>query len=333
MPTRVLSVFSSYELLGKSLPGMAFLLGLISISPNRFSSLPARFSQNIAQSVILALAIIVAIVILGIFIGEAVHTMAVNIENTLGWVGRRYRGYTDFMSDRRIWQDRSEDKNRGDNGGPFSILPNTPDSIEDKYSERTPWGILKYNWKRNVIAWSHKRIRGFRNLLMHHRVVFVSYIFRDSDYSRYAPTIDDETLREELGYREREFVRFFGNEFQIDELKNAYPYAIGLIDEPGTSRALRFQAIYAFCRGMWVILLLMFVAYMFIIVKEINIINYNPIVAKILQPEEFDVLTILVFLSMLSFMNSSGRYKRYFVQYLVIEIFISQIWERRSADN
>lgn len=125
-----------------------------------------------------------------------------------------------------------------------------------------------------------------------------------------------------------------------DELKDLYTLVRGVVHFDGRGRSRTFQAIYAFCRSMWVLtIILWFVYYVYIGVRLFNIptllanhlpldassqIVYTPLLTQYVpSPEIVSILSTVVFLSgHKMFRKSTDEYKRYFTEYLISDFIL-----------
>lgn len=123
-------------------------------------------------------------------------------------------------------------------------------------------------------------------------------------------------------------------------VKDLYTFVRGVVHFDGRGRSRTFQAIYAFCRSMWVLSIVLWVIYYgYVSVRLLHIpsvlarhlgsdatneIIYTPLLTEYIpQPEVVLLLSTLVLLtSHKMFRSSTDEYKEYFTEYLISDFLI-----------
>lgn len=91
---RLLQLLGSYDFFGKAVPGAALLFGLWLLLPENI--LPVSSGEG-GATLFNLLALIIVFFILGLMIGQGVHTFADNIEKAFRWVLKRVVDFTQIL--------------------------------------------------------------------------------------------------------------------------------------------------------------------------------------------------------------------------------------------
>lgn len=334
MPTRIYGSFDSYDIVGKSLPGIAFLLGILTYLPNFLVQEWISTGRDLPESLLVFIIIITFIVLVGVLIGEGVHTIAVNIELMFGWLSKRAVG-----TKRLLFQAFP--------GLKENIERIIPEELDRKTQTRNPlWKNVFHNWTYGMWSWMMRRYRMLSIILLGHRHVFERNLKEDIDVEQLFPDVaeDDQTHQNEqtlaerlerhdtgisqLPFFKRHFIRKCLNEFHVNwgDLRLVYPVITSTLENEDFSRSQKFQATYAFCRAMWVNSFLLAISYLLLIFypKEhifIEGLLYTSIIRANFDNSHIGLIIIILFLIMGVFMDSSGRYKQYYVEYLIAETY------------
>ena len=97
MASRLSGLFNSYDFFGKSIPGVVLLLGLVTFLPESMLT-AAEVDISIRNIAVLT----VAGLVLGLIFGEAVHNLAINIEQMFYWSRERTYDIFNLINIREI---------------------------------------------------------------------------------------------------------------------------------------------------------------------------------------------------------------------------------------
>lgn len=302
MPGRISSVFGSYDFFGKSLPGISLVLGLTPLLPK--DSIPR---PTIPENLFAFIVLFAAIVLIGTLLGEVVHTITIYFETLFAWVGRRFLNTIRLIKD-FCGQDAKESQAQ------FTRLRNH----EDPPSE----GLVE-GWKFNIRKWFRSRFYDIVAILLSHRKLFQLRIESYLEFPN--PGVGQTTTEVRLTHRNLlDKVRKDIIEVEKD-VTDIYPIIVTALSNEDQSRAFKFQARYAFCRGMWIVLFILAFIYWLILG---DIVNWTP---KAMQYQSYIsshspnvigmISFIILFLSSL-FAFASGKYKNLYLDYLMVEFYV-----------
>ena len=301
MANQLLELFGSYDLFGKAVPGAVLLLGILSLLPSTIFELPTISSSEALVNLAVFLAIVL---LLGLMIGQAVHTFADNIEKIFRWVGQRVVHTLQYLRVR--FPSVTFD---------LSIIQDDDDS--ESLSER-----VIQSWRNNTLEWCRKRFWGTYDSLTSHRRLFAQSI--KWNYG------ENETRWPE-GKKGILYDRFCEQYQQIydqdirrqvpEDIENIYPLLTSRLSIQGTNEHRKFQSIYSFCRSMWVVCFLLFIGYSYTIYadKLFGVSNYVPEILMLIPESARLLLPLIAGTIMMIFMDASGTYKRHFIEYLIAD--------------
>lgn len=305
MPSRIISVFGSYDFYGKSFPGMAFLAGILTLIPATWIF---RFeTENLPETLAFFVILLTIIVLLGTLIGEAVHALGIYIENSVAWFGNRIKNMVELGRDEecipsleRVYQPITN--------------PKQPDE-EEQIGYSLTRRILQ-NWKYGILNWINRRLEGIRLALIRHRILFTSKITRPLGLPEEGPK---ERNVSDLDAVQQYLVETAEDEFAVESKEDAscvYPVVVTALASNEITRPDEFQARYSFCRSMWVTLLLMTLSY--------SLLSAFPYVTLIeyLFPQWQNLVPVFI-LFLLFFLISAGKYKKHYVEYLMSGFYIA----------
>jgi hypothetical protein len=264
----------------------------------------ANSQVSISESLISIVLISVTVIVIGTFMGESIHTLAIVIEKTFDWIGRRYTNFRNLF-----YNYSSSSKSRIKNMG--------RELSEYEKNEMNLIQQLLHNWIHGSWNWLESRYDLAKYVLIGHRRVLELYLFDNVNTNESV-----EEMVSEMNVYKEHFVRKATFIYNIDvtDVSSYYPVLTTQLEEYELSRAMKFQSLYAFCRGMWVAAFLIGTAYVAVLFLPHNwtpsVMNYESII-QILPTQAILLLTILLAILMVLFMNSAGRYKLLYIQYLL----------------
>lgn len=317
MQNGLVSLLSSYDIFGKSIPGTVFFLGIISLFPASLNgSSPAGESTGAAFTGIEILSelsprailpIIALALFLGLIFGEGVHTFAVNSERFVAWLGRIM--YSSLSLIRRIFPEL------------YQYLSSDIDYT--KISERES---SFYDQLQGVIDWFKRRYYGATDAFVGHRRLFaINCLSNYGDEPGRRKEDEPKHIYEKFQTR---FDEIFDRELPKEgeeELMEVYPLVTSVVTQSGSTQYRRFQAIYSFCRSMWVSLALIAAGHAIILFFKPAAYPNSTLGATLFTQLSIPPIWLPVGLgsSVLFFIDATGTYKRHYVEYLVAEFALS----------
>lgn len=313
MDSAIIKYIGSYDFLGKSIPGAVLSIGIYLLLPPQ--------SELLVDSPFAAIEIVSGLVILlivGLMIGQGVHTLADNFEKSFLWIGIRLSHSYEYL---KVFI-----SNLGYN--PF-LKYNSIISKEDFSSKRES---ILYDWIKSTDKWIRKRYWGGYDALIGHRYLFGKSI--EWNYAKY-----DDYRERNRRWSEREkgvlydrfifaYLNIYKEDIRFeepDEIATKYPLITTRLSNYDQLQHRNFQAIYSFCRSMWVVFLLLATSSTLVI---LNLFlfggTYEPI-GLLLVPDwiSYWIPVILTAVSLL-FLDASGTYKRHFIEYMIAEFIVSE---------
>lgn len=301
MQTPVLRLFGSYEFFGKSIPGAVAMLGLISLFPEE------NFPSVFAGELINVAGLLVVLLITGLMVGEGVHTLAENIEKLFHWGARRMKGFFNYI---RAWRNWRLDIN---------TFRYTSEIEEKPLTKRN----IIHAWN-GTIEWVRRRYWGTYDSLVSHRILLGKVI----EWNFYPA---EKTARWVEGDRGRMYELFaksykdtFGDDIRkLDpsEVANQYPLVSGRLEANNNQGFRHFQAIYSFCRSMWVLFFIYTIVFADLVYWNLffgsSVMKTEPIALAVLGPGIRDGVPILLGIGAIVFFDAAGTYKRHFIEYLI----------------
>jgi hypothetical protein len=322
MAHRLLQLFGAYDLFGKSIPGSLLALGLLSLTkPGLLVN--GSSSQNLPTIANIAV-VLVAVLLIGLMIGQGVHTLADNIEKAFLWLARRSRTFVNLVSTgiRRllIW---------------CGVDATFRFDLENNPNDGTTTRFLK-NTIQGVVEWFRRRFWGAYDSLVGHRRLFGKHF--EWNYSGL-----DDGRRWEQGEMGRPYDRFterYVAHFPEDvnprqqppeELVTRYPLVVTTLENSDITTHAPFQSIYSFCRSMWVVFVVLALLFMELLHGQLvrfrlcghemkidlMTLPYEPLGAVVIPQALHPFVVPGLLISALVFFDASGTYKRHYVEYLV----------------
>lgn len=185
-------------------------------------------------------------------------------------------------------------------------------------------------WYNGIIEWIRNRFWGLFDSFSNHRFLFAKWI--QWNYAPPGQVADEETRfdnRWELHQRDHfmdpfcdAFEATFGKnirEMNVEKIESYYPHITAHLDGNGPSTHRQFQAIYSFCRSMWVVLLVLSLFYALAIYQpfgDLGIIASDPRIL-LLPPGVKPIVPVATFAGSMIFLDAAGTYKRHFIEYLM----------------
>lgn len=304
MPDRFISVFGTYDFLGKVLPGMTIVIGGVALLPSGIVP-----SVNVAENFLILLSILVIIGLIGALIGEFVHSLANIFERIVGWVLRLGWKIIGVGSD----SSNTSDPGLLVNEVGFEGTENGNEEVDDQdqTSSELP---------QNCVNWFNSQIEKIAYVVWPHRKIFLRRIkVIGSDDFRLDRSINDAGFAEEYFIKEK-LVRDYGVETPED-MNQIYSVVVSTLAENNYDRAFRFQARYSFCRSMWMVLTLLAATYFYTTLTPPVFIPseliYEPYISRLLDSVIIYLSGSLLLISLV-FAFASGSYKKYYIDYLIV---------------
>lgn len=302
MQNQMFQLLGSYDLFGKAIPGAILLAGALSFLPAK--DLPLQEISSLSFLNIAALIIILLIV--GLTIGQGIHTLADNFEKTFLWFAKRLRGFLNYIR----------------------VITNQPNlNLSAIKSDRDLEGSslkkrIAQKWWNGVIEWLRRRYWGGYDSLVGHRYLFGKWIEWN-----YSPENNDRWKTESKGIVFDRFVREYERVYKSDvrkkdphQIASLYPLLTSVLEGENSTQFRHFQALYSFCRSMWVVSFLLTTGYLVFLIDFDMLPDaflHQPAIFE-LTPARFHLLIpTITILGTLIFFDASGTYKRHFVEYFM----------------
>lgn len=280
---------------------------------------------------------VIIVILAGLFIGEGVHTLAEIIELMIFWSGQWtlhsiFRPVKVWMID-FYYTLRNIDPEEGfQPDGEKTSLKSLFAKCVNKISEMAIIGwfvrrvveIKQWLWKWLGIGywWLHF-------IFKHHRQLFANMIEWNFNPEHGPWSVGQQ------GELYQRFARCFKKKFETEirnepdpgDLRKLYPLITSQLSQEETMLSQRFQAIFSFCRSMWVTSFIITIGYVWVLLNMYpnSESEYIPLGVDLL-PSEIRPITIplVTLLATFAFLISTGKYKRHFVEYLMSDFSTSQ---------
>lgn len=315
MPSQIVSLFGSYDFFGKSFPGVTLILGISLLLP--LDSIPFG---DIFSNVLTFIVFVVSLVLLGTLFGEIVHTFAIIGENITKSLIRKVRNFADLIS-----------------GGYY-------DSVQDWLSKEPsinkmrksntclPFTVHLFfeNWRYRSYVWVSNRVSDIKYILQGHRDIFYEKITSPQTIQYKSKNNPESTGPLAKSIQE------YCEDLEVDteyEYREVYPLVTSKLSQAEYNRPSVFHSRYSFCRSMWVILFVLAILYYVLFITNVAIPQSLQFTQSTYLAEKSNsqiglLCWLLLFLSSL-FAYASGRYKRYYIEYL----FASMYHVKNSGHN
>lgn len=294
---RIGSVLGSYDFFAKTIPGVLFFIGFVSL----WSSVP-ELPEGQFDFAFVSVALIVT-GISGFVIGQALHAFAVAAESG----GYRIAAYV-YLNFKYLrtnyWQNRT-----GLSGG---ISDRSPDEIYPRLQKISLFISFILSIPARVYCWIVGRLK---EALLPHRVWFMQRLQRE-----FSEGGEPDAIYEWFKWQSRDHLLSVEGDVS-DEHEKIYRFVMSYLQMTGAGRARKFQATSSFCRSTWITLIVFGLVYGIIILVDPEVIlGYKPIVLPLLEDHGPIVLTSL-FLGTILFMYSAGQYKKHFTEYIAVDFY------------
>lgn len=357
MANRLLQVFGSYDLFGKSVPGSLLVFGLLSLLPAEILS-GGGGGRGLPTLASLAVAV-VGVLLVGLVIGQGVHTLADNTEKAFHWLAKRFdrssRLILAIAAKLRFELPRIsqliEGKPRLEHIFQVSkiVIKQVWDDLLMGPDKKLRWRIPK-NALMNVYEWLRSRFWGTYDSLVSHRRLFGKHF--EWNYNR--PGDGRRWEREERGHLYEQFCREYERRFpedkspkqlEPDELMDRYPLIVTAVENGDVTPHASFQSIYSFCRSMWVVSIVIAAVYteilfgqlvdfrvgctqfglpdwipdvgMLCLSGDVIAVSDGTIGAAVVPDNSVSAVVPVFLISALIFFDAAGTYKRHYVEYLI----------------
>lgn len=317
MPNRLIELFGSYDLFGKSVPGAVLTLGILATFPS------STFKISGDTSFLGVIALVFLLLFIGLMIGQGVHTLADNIEKAFLWFARRVRNWLTLLRVRF--------------GRDITIS-----SLKKEVDEDAPLKIrFWFNAYDKSVEWVRRRYWGIYDSLVGHRYLLGKSIQWNFD-------AENPDGRWKIGSKGRiyeGFVSAFQEEFDLDirtltppEIRDQYPLITAKLSKEGIGQYRTFQSIYSFCRSMWVVFLCLTLVFGFLIngpailewlpwFEGIRLsvlpLPYTPVGVEIIPTVIQSYVPWILLIGTVVFFDAAGTYKRHYVEYLIADFAVS----------
>lgn len=291
------NVLNGYDIMAKSLPGMALLVGLSTFLPQgTWNSIPIK------DSLITSLATFLLVVaLLGLLIGEAVHTLAETIEKGI------------FKPVYII-----EQLSKKGQKIIYNFMGLTSPSSDAKHIDNVKpskaYKILTL-WKLNLVFKQHREL--LIDMVQENYNHFLGFWEKNQKgelFDDFSATIEDI-----YGVNVKD---------NPESLSFLYPSIMSRVFMSQARLSKRFQIIFSFCRSMWMTFLILTIGYSTVLflgppVKVVLpfIEEYTPIVmaAVIKSPLPLWMLPTMTLLTTLGFLAACGKYKYHYIEYIIAD--------------
>ncbi|WP_152421728.1 hypothetical protein [Haloferax denitrificans] len=260
---------------------------------------------------------LISIVIFGLLLGEAVHTISLFFEHMFYWFARRVRNTVELF-DLSSWVSLTPPEL----DSPSELRDGAEDEQkeEENYLDRITTG-----WYRNGYYWSEKRKEELSHIFLSHRHLFEKLLSEPIN----SPRSVDESLNE-LSFTHEFMVRTAIYDFEVDsssDLSSVYPAITSFLSKNNSSRAFRLQARYAFCRGMWTVLSFISLFYFLRLAYPPNLtpepLKYESYLTASIPNGQIVMVSFLLIGLAMTFAWAAGKYKRNYIEYLISEFYVS----------
>lgn len=300
MSSGYINFIGSYDLFGKAVPGATLLIGVLLLLPDSYYNDINLSDAGSSVTLLNVAALLILFLLVGLMIGQGVHTLADRIENLHRVFGRFAVGIIQRIK--------------------TALINYTPEKIKRRNSVQA--------FIKKADSWFNKRYWGMYDILVNHRLLLGKYLECNYDGGEYADVRWDQHEKEELYDR---FVAAYMMLYDQDirkknpeEIAQQYPLITSRLSCYGETEYRLFQSIYSFCRSMWVVFLLLTFALF------ISPMFYEPVAISHFPSTVVDIpflafgmtISLLLVVSAVAtvvFFMASGTYKKHYIEYLIAE--------------
>jgi hypothetical protein len=323
-------MLSSYDVVSKSIPGVVVSAVAVSLYPDSTDVLSIPIGNNLADYAL----ILFASLLLALFIGEGVHIAGIFFEKTLLFLARSVHSigvllmYL-YLSIKKWFQTLGISSIEFLLGLLAGFLSRVRDVILSVY-------LVEIH--QTVVDWLDRRYWGLHDTFKSHRLLFADSLIWNTAKSdiignRWRPGEKDlpydrfrRVLRE--GF-EKNIQKPDADDLQFEnDFQNLYTMVRAEIGAANTGQSARYQAVYAFCRSMYLVCLLTALTYAVVLGFRPTVtapfftstgIMYKTILLASLPSGSHEFIPAVSFVLAIVFMIGTGRYKRHFVDYTIAE--------------
>lgn len=307
MADHIISTFGNYDFLGKSLPGTTLVIGTIAFLPENSIPLP-----QLTESFLVLVSLLFITFLIGTLLGEVVHSVATTTENMIEWIGSNLRKILVFIAEMRGWELKPSD--------PMVAVQRESSSEDD---ENQSWFGRR---RLEVSRWIYSKYMDGVYLLWSHRKIFSS---KTTDKLENTAQMDINPSSLGDTFTEKHMIDKAVNNYKIKEkgdYDSVYSVTVSILSRSDYNRAFRFQARYAFCRGMSIVTLFILLGFVLVISPlPRNIVpdalQYQSYLSGSLTNKEIGIMPVVLFITSIEFAAAASSYKRYYVEYILSEIF------------
>lgn len=315
---------NTYDIFGKSIPGGVLIGGIYYLVPFQIT---LGNSANTQFDLILQ---VLTAGLIGLLIGEAIHSLANIVERVLRRIGRLIK---------KIANEAESNISSGvkySNQKIFQLRQKKLDSQTDIYLTSIITHIyylvyLLFRLLKTIATPGNILIYKLYPALQPHRVLFTVWIKNNygGDQATTWDLTDDELLRDQFADACEDIYNIEIVKKDPDNIVELYTMVTAIVNQSDTGLSQRFQDLYSFCRSMWVVLLIILLWFSLLVYT--STFSYNPwwmsenIQIIVQNPEKGfqSSVTILLFglaAVTLLFLYASSKYKQIYIKYLISDV-------------
>ncbi|WP_396611597.1 hypothetical protein ACH9L7_15565 [Haloferax sp. S1W] len=319
MSNQLLQLLGSYDLFGKSVPGAALLFGILVLLPGGGSGQGFELSGSLVNIA----ALLVILLLIGLMVGQGLHTLADNIEKGFNWVliavvKIKQVIVVKFGIDFHFDHMKSPLYNK------------EGETSESDFNRNFLWSL-----QDGTVTWVQNRFWGTFDSLVSHRYLFHKWIvwnyetgitlpFDDRDIEGKRDLFLDkfnEEFEETFGVDPKDLVFVDNRPSNNRELERAYVLVTSYLAQKGIQGHRQFQSIYSFCRSLWVVFFILTGLYSLAIYQpfgQLGLLNQDPILFTMVPDTLLNLIPLVTAFATIVFFDASGTYKNHFIEYLIV---------------
>lgn len=359
MPFSFVGLFGSYDFLGKSIPGTILFAGIVSVLPRTIGLQSGQngvngAGQGVGLNPASVVSLILILLIVGVIIGQGVHTLAIVFERNIAWAGDRLSGTANVFYDLF----GSVAPQFGDIGVIEEPEPTEPFEADGWLTPkvvnflREVWRLFRmilYNWWTGTGDWIYRRYWGTNDAFKRHRLIF------EEEVLWYLHPYVNRRRADDVHITKQRFVDAAKHHFDLSNLDfrrgdQVYTLVMAELSSSEKNRAAQMHAMYAFCRSMWVVVFIVtsvylillagyiqaFKEYGFVIPPYESLFDSTPLILAYFpwtsKANALSALVILGSMIVLIFIAGTSIYKKHFVEYIFAE-FYTLVEEKESVSE